>query len=294
MERIPTHSSELPYSEQKLAELLDVATKELQPGPGYALHLEGIPLPLHTQKSLEAFFGASLDSSGSSIQLQYDEQKDRLVLESLKNTIQGIDGYAELKRTETLGYIPILHVRDKEFGDASRYLTASQVDVLLSEIGVHPLTEIRDVSPVAYTLWKSDLLSKTKGWKLREIVEIPESLTEYGSQQTSLSNEEIVSAERFAVTSKRSLIRSISTFSEDENGYRHVATTNACVELTRSATDTQVLAYTQNTNSTFEHFVLNDVETKVSEPHALPINEDVYLSFKNALEESIALRHSTF
>ena len=111
MESFPSPEQSKPYAERKLVELLNHATDNLQPGPGYALSLEGIKVPPATLKYLEARLGLSLDANGASLSFSYGNGVDALHLDEMSHGIDGVDGLIRLKRINTYGYAPLIEKR---------------------------------------------------------------------------------------------------------------------------------------------------------------------------------------
>lgn len=276
----PVLSSGEIYSERKLTELLEFVTKDLQPGPGYKLTLEGLTADKLVHKELEAFFGASLDASaGAKVELGFNALTDQLVLQELAFPIKGTDGVAKLLRTDTIGYIPSIEMRQQPFRATSQFMSYEDGQKLLAGFGIF---DIPSYDPIAYKEWRAELLSKTKGWHLVERLEVPLGVTDLAVQTTTLTNEQSFNALKSEVVRSRSFTRSIMMFNDNQETVDH---TDSVIESSPGNVNEPVRIYTQTYTRSIDPFAMNTTST--TEPILKPIalDEDSYTDFSNALSE---------
>jgi hypothetical protein len=274
------------YSERKLSELLEFATKDLQPGPGYKLDLEGVPASPLTHKELEAAFGASLDATrGANISLSYNDAAQQMVLQELSYPLQGIVGRARLHRTTTIGYTPSIELPNATFipgRQISKQITYADGQRILAGFGID---EIPGYDPKAYKQWRADVLSKTRGWHLKERQEVPLGITADSVQSSTLVKEEslqLLGQDRLETLRKQSLTRSIVILN-DMDGI------NSHIDFTVEVEGDMTRMYKQVYKKAGFDPLLVDFEENITDSRLEPItlNANSYYDFSNALLETI-------
>lgn len=281
----PTINTEETYTQRKLSELLDVATDKLLPGSGYKLSLQGVPATPLMHKELEAFFGTSLDAeAGADITLGYDELSGQMVLADFSFPIKGIDGVARLLRTETIGYIPAIIIRNQPFRSRNEYYSHKRGNDLLLGFGID---NIPSYDEVAYAQWRAKVLVASRGWHLKEALEIPLNLDIDSAQTITLQNEEAFDLASAKLLRKKSITRSIMLFNSDDDSTQHIEQT------LESATDKDshtMPMYTRTYKKSRDPIVINAEDVTDSEMKALRMDRNSYNDFKNSLEDIIAIR----
>lgn len=288
---MPLHNSPETYSEKSLHELLEFASKDLLPGPGYSLSLEGVLASGPTHRELEAYFNAELDaSSGANIRLVYDAASAQLVIDSFAVDLKANQGTAQLLRTELSGYIPVVFNKSgKPFSDPKRTFSEENARMLLHGFGINdaPLTD-----PSEYRSWLSSLLAITQGWKITEHFEVPVALTNESAQSYVLINEQSFDRKTQSRVDTKKFKRNIVLFRDEDNSFSHVESTYESVshDLVHSYAVTYVETYDE---------VVDPIVEKYSDETAhkfikLPNDKDTYLHTKNALREFIHIRKNIY
>lgn len=280
----PTVNPGETYSERKLGELLDIATSDLQPGPGYKLTLQGVHATVLQHKELEAFFGASLDfEQGATIELGYHPVAEQLVLEGLSYPISGTDGTAQLARTDLI-YVPIIEIQNQPFKTRGLSMSLEHGSGLLEGFGIG---SIPSYDEERYSYWRDELLEKTKGWHLNETMTIPQAVTDDASQAVVLQHSAAYNHTDGATTESRSITRSITLFDSQTQSTSHID-----VILSKDYEDYRdvVRAYKRTYRKVHSPIVIHDELVEDSRLDAVAIDEGTYHDFSNALNEAIFLR----
>lgn len=271
------------YSERKLSELIEFATRDLQPGPGYQLRLEGVKPTALTHKELEAFFGATFDETqGASLDLIYNQDIEQMVLRELSFPLKGLDGRAQLLRTDTIGYIPVIEMRGNPFKSRSAYMSYDDGQRVLEGFGI---PEIPSYDPLAYMHWRAGVLSKTQGWHLIERLEVPLAVSQNSVQTSTLINEETVTPDLLHVSQRRSLTRSIVLFDDTNSSTSHI-------DYTVESEEAALCMYKQTYQKSMHEYALNFEEVTDSKLVPIGLNENSYHDFSNALLEVIHVRNN--
>lgn len=281
-----THNEES-YTQKQLTELLNLASENLIPSKGYSLRLEGVRSSASQHAGLEVFFGTYLDDeAGANLTLGYDETSNQLLLRELSYPMKDISGFVKLIHTETISYIPVIEIRNQLLKTPEEYLSHEDGNNLLVGFGIEDIPT-SDKSTYAY--WRSKVLSKTRGWHLKEELEIPLGLTLDSAQSVIIQNEEALNLKNKKMLQKKSFTRSIVLFDEESNATSH---TEQTIESFLDKNEHTMPMYTRTYNKSRDPFVLNSEQIDTPTLKALPLDHNSYHDFKNALEEAVATRQS--
>ncbi|MDN5275586.1 MAG: hypothetical protein JWN33_235 [Candidatus Saccharibacteria bacterium] len=287
------------YSNRRLSETLEFATRNLQPGPGYHLTLEGVPASNLTRNELEAFFGSELNNdSGAKLELGYDELSKQLVLDKLSFPIRGVEGTAQLIRTDSIGYTPLIEIRGKTFRAASEAMDDETTSRMLTGFNIDT---IPPQNTHAYTLWRAELLAQTRGWHLLERLDIPFALDAHAGQMATLMNEEALRPNSFEVIQKRSLTTSIILYPESFATFLPTSTevptsykshVDVTLETVSGIDNKPVVRQYKQVYKTDPDAAVFGETIYDSRLEAFPITRDSYQSWLSNLQEIIAVRNA--
>jgi len=279
------------YAQPRLKDLLEYATQDLQPGPGYELTLEGVQANTQTHKALEDFFQVGLSKeAGALMELGYNELTEQIILKSLIFPIAGIEGTARLLRTDTIGYIPVVEIRGQPFKTKASYMSHKDGGKVLRGFGVD---NIPSYDPTAYRQWRGDVLSQTKGWHLVEKLDIPEAILDGAAQSTTLRSEEVIREtddRSIELIRKKSLIRSIVVFDDEAGTTQH---TNHILEFTSDKEDSPVLLFKESYLRSPDPFIINGVGSDAISQATMVrshFDRNTFADFSNLLAEIIHTR----
>jgi hypothetical protein len=282
------HKSVETYSERSLNETLAFAAADLAPGKGYSLTLEGILPSMQTHEELEEFFGKEIDASaGATITLTYDELNEKLVIENLSLSLKRGQGTAQLLKTESIGYIPVVFSKSgTPFLEMSKFLSYDQAQLLQKGFGIGeaPLGD-----STRYRKWLSSLLSITQGWKLSERLEIPMAVSESAAASYILQSEQIFDSQNQSRIDTKIFTRSLLMFDESTDAVHH--TESNYEHVTADLESAYSMAYTKSfTSAQTPDVFLGEIQTD----HILKKLEmslDTYNETINNLREFIEIRH---
>ncbi|MDB5179383.1 MAG: hypothetical protein JWN12_15 [Candidatus Saccharibacteria bacterium] len=275
------------YSGKKLIELLAFATSDLEPGIGFKLQLEGVHAIPVMLKELEAYFDASLDEQrGANIVLGYDDLTQKMVLDEFSFPLKGIQGAAKLMRTETLGYVPLIQVRNKQFDSRQEFMDYDQSRVLLAGFGIE---DFSTYGTERYADWRDTVVSKTSAWQVTEKIQIPIAFDETSAQSITLSRSETIDLANFKMIQHNTITRSIISFHEDGSTDHSEMTLDSIKDLDQHDLPISLKTYRKTPD------ILADEGKIVSHEHTqmLPLSHNNFTTFQNALQEIIHQHHAT-
>jgi hypothetical protein len=274
------------YSGKKLIELLTYATNDLEPGIGFKLQLEGVHAIPVMHKELEAYFDASLDEKkGATIVLGYDDLSEKMVLDEFAFPLKGIQGAARLLRTETLGYVPIIQVRNKQFDSRHEFMDHDQSNVLLAGFGIEDFTTFGKDN---YADWRDTVVSKTSAWQVTEKLETPIAIDEQSEQSMTLSRSETIDLSKFKMVQHNAVTRSIILFNEDGTTDHTEMTLDSIKDLDQHDLPISLRTYRKTPDILADEGNLITHESR----QMLPLSHDNFTTFKNALDEIIHQRQA--
>ncbi|MBQ69710.1 hypothetical protein CL689_06590, partial [Candidatus Saccharibacteria bacterium] len=239
------------YSERKLTELLQYATDDLEPGPGYSLRLEGVAPTRVALHELEARFGVEIDArQGASLQFSYSEEGDHLVLDSLFLDTKSADGKVGFSYT-SLGYVDVLMINGTDSAQDRQEMPSDETMLYyLSQFGIKDMPRCSDPQ---FKAWQAHLLGQTRAWHLVEKVEVPFAISDQSMQTTTLAHEVVVNEATSDIQSLRSMKNTIIQFHGDA-GNDH---TESVLELSTDAAKQTLRHYLTSYNVKNDPFVLN-------------------------------------
>jgi|GEM_PF-2153677 len=276
------------YSERSLNETLAFAAADLAPGKGYSLTLEGILPSMQTHQELEAFFRKEIDaSSGATMTLTFDELNEKLAIENLSLNLKGGQGTAQLLKTESIGYIPVVFSKSgTPFLEMSKFLSYDQAQLLQKGFGIN---EAPVSDPVGYRKWLSLLLSITQGWKLSERLEIPLAISESAAASYTLQSEQSFDGQNQSRIDTKIFTRSLLIFDDDADAVHH--TESNYEHVTTDLQSAYSMAYTKSFKSARTPDVfLGEIQTDRTFKK-LEMSVDTYNEIINNLRECIEIRH---
>lgn len=273
------------YSERKLTELLEYATDDLEPGPGYSLRLEGVAPTRVALHELEARFGIEIDAEqGASIQFSYSEEGDHLVLESLFLSAKSVDGEAGFSYTSR-GYVDVLRIKGTDLAqDRQKAPDDETMLYYLSQFGIKDMPHCSDPQ---FKAWQAHLLGQTRAWHLVEQVEVPFAISDQSMQTTTLAHEVVVDEATSDIQSLRSMKNKIILFHGAE-GEDH---SESVLELSTDAAKRTLRHYLTSFSIKNDPFVINSESViESNRPQALPITAENFDELANDLREVIHQR----
>jgi len=287
MEQFGQIEQERPYAERKLSEMLEYACSQIEPGHGYSLTVDGLKSSALVKHELEALFGAQLDDEkGATVSFGFDESTEALSVDAVSIPIFGIEGRAKIVRNKLNDQIPYVHF--VEVGESNESfvpqksirLTQQRVDAILSGFSVEKAPPIQTPE---YTLWRSELLSQSRGWYLSETQQITTAYSEDSHSAITISNNEFYSRGKVE-QSKR--VTTSTTFLQDSftDLTQHI---NATIELVNDMKDKKLRLFQQSYQVKNDFFdVYNDAEVIQNQIEAIILNEDSFSSFRRLLDDT--------
>lgn len=284
MESLP-NSAET-YAGKKLSELLDYATNDLEPGAGFRLQLEGIQAVPVMHQELEAYFKAELDAKkGAQVVLAFDELTNEMVLSNFSYPLKDVEGSAQLIRTQTLGYVPVIEIRSKQFDSRQAAISFDQSKVLLAGFGIEDFSLF---APEQYKDWRDMLVTQSRAWQVTEKVEIPLAFDADSIQSTTLIRRSTMDLSRFEMIQHAAITRSIVRFHPEGQTDHTDMTLESVKNLDQQELPISVKTYTKKID------IFEESGHIISKEHTtmLPLNKGNFLDFRSALEDVIQLRNA--
>lgn len=273
--------------------------EKIHPTTGFTLELNGISPALLTQKELEAYSGANLNSeSGANISFGYDLAEDALVLKKLSHPLDSQDAISfVLQRTndprDGLQYIAFIEAAGGVFRPSSADESHSMItnDMVQSILAGYGITDTPHPTHDSYQLWRANLLSDCQeGWKITEEAEIFMDLDEHKTESILIRHNETYNENGEATRTKK-VARQFTLHGDDESSVQHM---QAIITQISTPYGQSLNLRNETCDFTTETFVSGETGTVSNQQwENIPLDKDSFAEFSNLLEEtSLSLRRN--